>query len=204
MDAFMDTLWAKILVAVQYLAALLDQLLAPFHILGPVFTLTVLAFGTVLITKALNRVIITKRYVELEKDFKHWFSIREEAMKGEDYEEAKRLARNIDQAKLNRVYYDFFLEGFLLGLMRNVFPIFVMLAYVNESFRTERLTELFGQGYLFALPAVSGEPILVGSVFYFVMILLLIYLVWFVVGKIIKRRTKATHKPIESSEADIA
>jgi hypothetical protein len=203
MDAFMDALWTKIMVAVQYCAALLDQLLAPFHILGPVFTLTLLAFGTVLITKALNRVIITKRYVELEKDFQHWFKIREEAMKGDDYDKAKRLARNIDQAKLNRAYYDYFLEGFLLGLMRNVFPIFIILAYVNESFRSEKLTELFGRGYLFAFPAVSGEPILVGSVFYFVIVLLLIYLVWFVVGKIIKKRAKITPEQVESSEPDI-
>ncbi len=203
MDAFMDNLWDRIMAVVQYGAALLDRLLMPLHVFGPVFILSVLAFVTVLITKALNRIIITKRYIRLEKEFQHWFKIREEALKGEDYDNAKRLARNIDQAKLNRVYYDYFLEGFLLGLMRNVLPIFVMVAYVNESFRAERLSELFGRGYLLALPAINGNPILVGSVFYFVMALLLIYLVWFVVKRAIKKRVNTTDPQVESSKPDM-
>ncbi|RUA00530.1 MAG: hypothetical protein DSY89_06370 [Deltaproteobacteria bacterium] len=190
MDAFMDNLWDNIMVAVHFCTTLLDQLLAPFHVFGPVFILTLLAFVTVLVTKVLNRVIITKRYVTLEKEFQHWFKIREEAMKGEDYDKAKRLARNIDQAKLNRVYYDYFLEGFLLGLVRNVLPIFLMLTYVNESFRAERLDLLFGKEYLFKLPSTSNSPILVGSVFYFVMILLLIYLVWYTVKKVIRKKNR--------------
>jgi uncharacterized membrane protein (DUF106 family) len=192
------------MVVVQYGAAFLDQLLMPLHVFGPVFIITVLALVTVLITKVLNRIIITKRYVRLEKEFQHWFKIREEAMKGEDYDKAKRLARNIDQAKLNRAYYDYFLEGFLLGLVRNVLPIFIMVAYVNESFRAEKLSELFGQGYLFSLPVVtSGDPVRVGSVFYFVIILLFIYLVWFVVKRVIRKRVKATRPQMESSEPDM-
>ncbi len=200
----MDNLWDRIMVFVQYGAALFDQLLMPLHVFGPVFIITVLALVTVLITKVLNRIIITKRYVRLEKEFQHWFKIREEAMKGEDYDKAKRLARNIDQAKLNRAYYDYFLEGFLLGLVRNVLPIFIMVAYVNESFRAEKLSELFGQGYLFSLPVVtSGDPVRVGSVFYFVIILLFIYLVWFVVKRVIRKRVKATRPQMESSEPDM-
>ncbi len=155
MDAFMDTLWFNILGIVQYGASLLDRLLTPLHIFGPVFILTLLALITVLITKVLNRVIVTKRYTELEKQFQHWYKVREEAMKGEDYEKAKRLARNIDQAKLNRVYYDYFLEGFLLGLMRNVLPIMLMVVYINEYYRTERLLDIFGRGYVLQLPEAA-------------------------------------------------
>ncbi len=183
MDEFMDTLWSNIMAAVQYAASLFDQLLSPFHVFGPIFVITLLAFMTVLITKLLNKIIITKRYTELEKEFQHWFKIREEAMKGDDYDRSKRLARNIDQAKLNRVYYDYFLEGFLLGLVRNVLPIFLMVAYINEHYRPEELNRLFGRDYMLSFSSTSSEPILVGSIFYFICTLLLTYLAWFVIKK---------------------
>jgi len=183
MDEFMDTLWNNIMAMIQSGASLFDQLLTPMHVFGPIVVLTLLALLTVLITKLLNRFIITKRYVELEKEFKHWLNVREEAMKGEDYEKAKRLARNIDQAKLNRAYYDYFLEGFLLGLVRNVLPIFIMVAYINEYYRAEELSRLFGKGYLFSMPSFSGEPVMVGAVFYYIITLLLTYLAWAVSKK---------------------
>ncbi len=203
MDAFMDTLWNKIMIIIASGVSMLDHLLAPLHVFGPVFVLTVLAFLTVLVTKILNRVIITKRFVELEKEFKHWAKIREEAMKGDDLEKAKRLARNIDQAKLNRVYYDYFLEGFLLGLVRNVLPILMMLAYVNQSYPADKLISLSGRGYLFSLPSISGQPILVGSVFFFVMALLAIYLVWYMVKKKFEKGPRRSNHPIRSSATDI-
>jgi len=183
MDEFMDTLWNNIMAMIQSGASLFDQLLTPMHVFGPIVVLTLLALLTVLITKLLNRFIITKRYVELEKEFKHWLNVREEAMKGEDYEKAKRLARNIDQAKLNRAYYDYFLEGFLLGLVRNVLPISIMVAYINEYYRAEELSRLFGKGYLFSMPSFSGEPVMVGAVFYYIITLLLTYLAWAVSKK---------------------
>ncbi|MEA2114445.1 MAG: hypothetical protein U9P36_03550 [Thermodesulfobacteriota bacterium] len=200
----MDSLWNNIMAMIQYGASLLDQLLTPLHVFGPIFILTLLAILTVLITKFLNRVIITKRYVELEKEFKHWFSIREEAMKGEDSDKAKRLARNIDQAKLNRAYYDYFLEGFLLGLVRNVLPIFVMVAYINEYYRAEELTRLFGKGYLFSMPSFSGEPVMVGAVFYYVITLLLTYLAWAVGKKLISRKSSVFNQPVKSVMVDTA
>ncbi|HIP82704.1 MAG TPA: hypothetical protein EYH19_03900 [Desulfocapsa sulfexigens] len=183
MDEFMDTLWNNIMAMIQSGASLFDQLLTPMHVFGPIVVLTLLALLTVLITKLLNRFIITKRYVELEKEFKHWLNVREEAMKGEDYEKAKRLARNIDQAKLNRAYYDYFLEGFLLGLVRNVLPILIMVAYINEYYKAEELSRLFGKGYLFSMPSFSGEPVMVGAVFYYIITLLLTYLAWAVSKK---------------------
>ena len=186
MDAFMDTLWFNILGIVQYGASLFDRLLTPLHIFGPVFILILLALITVLITKVLNRFVVTKRYTELEKQFQHWYKVREEAMKGEDYEKAKRLARNIDQAKLNRVYYDYFLEGFLLGLVRNVLPIMLMVVYINEYYRAERLLDIFGRGYILQLTRSSGEPILIGSVFCYIVALLIGYLIWAVAGRVLR------------------
>ena len=204
MEEFMDTLWNNIMAMIQYGASLFDQLLTPLHVFGPIFILTLLALITVLITKLMNRVIITKRYVELEKEFKHWFSLREEAMKGEDYDKAKRLARNIDQAKLNRAYYDYFLEGFLLGLVRNVLPIFVMVAYINEYYRAEELSRIFGKGYLFSVPSFGGEPVMVGAVFYYVITLLLTYLVWAVSKKLISQKKSVCNQPVEPVMVDTA
>ncbi len=186
MDAFMDSLWFNIMENVQHGASVFDRLLTPFHIFGPLFILTLLAFITVLVTKLLNRFIVTKRYIELEKQFQHWYKVREEAMKGEDYEKAKRLARNIDQAKLNRVYYDYFLEGFLLGLMRNVLPIMLMVAYVNEYYRAERLLDLFGRDYVLQFTRAGGEPIMIGSVFCYLAALLTGYLLWAVGRKFLR------------------
>ena len=189
---------------IQYGASLFDQMLTPLHLFGPIIILTLLALITVLITKLLNRVIITKRYVELEKEFKHWFSLREEAMKGEDYDKAKMLAINIDQAKLNRAYYDYFLEGFLLGLVRNVLPIFVMVAYINEYYRAEELSRLFGKGYLFSMPSFGGDPVMVGSVFYFIITLLLTYLAWAVSKKLISQKKSVLNQPVKSVIVDTA
>ncbi len=186
MDAFMDTLWFNIMGIVQYGASLFDRLLTPFQIFGPLFILTLLAFMTVLVTKLLNRFIVTKRYLKLEQQFQHWYRVREEAMKGEDYDKAKRLARNIDQAKLNRVYYDYFLEGFLLGLMRNVLPIMLMVVYVNEYYRAERLFDLFGRGYVLQFTWGGGEPIMIGSVFCYLAALLTGYLLWAVGSRFLR------------------
>ena len=204
MEEFMDTLWNYIMAMIQYGASLFDQLLTPLHVFGPIFILTLLALITVLITKMLNRVIITKRYVELEKEFKHWYDIRQEAMKCEDPEKAKLLAKNIDQAKLNKVYYDFFFEGFMLGLVRNVLPIFVMVAYINEYYRAEELSRIFGKGYLFSVPSFGGEPVMVGAVFYYIITLLLTYLVWAVSKKLISQKKSVCNQPVEPVMVDTA
>jgi len=203
MDAFMDSLWDNIMAMILHAAASLDWLLSPFHMLGPIFILTLLAFVTVLVTKTLNRFIITKRYIELEKEFQHWYKIREEAMKSPDYDKAKGLAKNIDQAKLNRVYYDYFLEGFLLGLARNVLPIFIMVTYVNESFKAENLTRLFGRSYVLALPTTSGKQLFIGSVFYYILSLLLLYLVWAVIKRLVVKKVSVPKQQMDSISSDI-
>ncbi len=203
MDAFMDSMWNYIMAMFHFSASLLDQVLAPLHVFGPVFILTLLAVITVLITRTLNKYIITKRYIELEKEFQYWYKIREEAMKGPDYDKAKGIAKNIDQAKLNRVYYDYFLEGFLLGLARNILPVFLMVAYINESFRSEELLRLFGKGYLFSLPATGGKELLVGSVFFYIIALVLTHLAWAVIKGIVKKKGDLPEQAIDSITSDV-
>ncbi|HHL33243.1 MAG TPA: hypothetical protein ENJ30_02635 [Desulfobulbaceae bacterium] len=203
MDAFMDSMWNYIMAMFHFSASLLDQVLAPLHVFGPVFILTLLAVITVLITRTLNKYIITKRYIELEKEFQYWYKIREEAMKGPDYDKAKGIAKNIDQAKLNRVYYDYFLEGFLLGLARNILPVFLMVAYINESFRSEELLRLFGKEYLFSLPATGGKELLVGSVFFYIIALVLTHLAWAVIKGIVKKKGNLPEQAIDSITSDV-
>jgi hypothetical protein len=109
--------------------------------------------------------------------------LRQETQKCEDRDKSKLLAKNIDQAKLNKVYYDFFLEGFLLSLATKYLPIFSFLAYVNEAYKPDNMTKLFGRDYIFKFGSAGGEPIIVGSVFWFVICILLVYLGWFIIKK---------------------
>ncbi len=164
MDSLLDTIWEKISAATIAVADGFDALLAPFHFLGPAMMIFLLAVLTVFITKSLNRIIITKRYIRLEKDFKHWYNLRQTALTCEDREKGKALAKNIDQAELNRAYYDYFFEGLLLGLARKIIPIFFIFAYINEYFQPKRLVERFGQSYIFKFGSSSGEPVVIGTV----------------------------------------
>ena len=177
MDAFMDGLWLKIESGVQFLRGLLDIAFAPLHSLGPVVTISVIALVTVLVAKVLTKTIRTRRYAELKKEFIYWHGLREEAMKAEDTEKGRLLAKNIDQAKLNRVYYDYFFEGFMLSLATKYLPILTFLAYVNETYRPAAMEQLFGRNVLFYLP-FSAEPTPVGPVFWFVLSLVAIYVCW--------------------------
>lgn len=183
MNSFLDTLWEKIATGLIALGNGFDAVVTPFHFLGPVAIIFLLAILTVLITKSLNRIIITKRYVQLEKEFKHWYHVRREAMACEDLEKGKAMAKNIDQAKLNKAYYDYFFESLLLGLARNVMPILLMVAYINEYFRPERLTALFGRNYIFKFNSSGDEPILMGVVFWYILSLLIVHLSWFIIKK---------------------
>lgn len=161
----------------------LDVLVAPFHFLGPGVIIFLLAVLTVLFTKSLNRMIITKRYARLEKEFRHWYTVRHEAMTCEDREKGRAMAKNIDQAKLNKVYYDYFFEGLMLGLIRKIIPIFFMFAYINEYFKPQRLTEHFGQSYVFKINLTAGEPVVVGTIFWYFLSLLMVYLAWAVIKR---------------------
>lgn len=178
MESFLDTLWEYIAAAIQFCGQSLYGFLENFHALGPAVLIALLALATVAITKLLNRWIITKRYLELEKDFHYWVEIRQEAMKCEDREKGKRMARNIDQSTLNKAYYDYFFEGLLLGIARKILPIFFMFAFINEFYRPTQMLQIFGRDYVLQMGSMNGEPLLVGAVFWYFICILGGYLLW--------------------------
>jgi len=186
MEAFMDHIWMKIMDLIVYLKGLLDAALGPVNHLGPAIAVLTIAFVTVLLTKSLSRIYRTKRHRALKKEFQYWYALRQEALKCEDREKAGPLAQNIDQAKLNRVYYDYFFESLLNNILTMYLPILVFAAYVNEAYNPQKLMALFGRDYVFRFTFFGGEPILVGGVFSFVLSLLGIYLLWYVAKKGLK------------------
>ena len=190
-SALLDTIWEKIAAGFIAAADGFDALLMTFDFLGPAIMVFLLAVLTVLITKSLNRIIVTKRYVKLEKEYKHWYNLRQTALTFADREKGKALAKNIDQAELNRAYYDYFFEGLLNSLVTKYLPILFLLAYVNETYRPSNLIELFGRDYVFKYGGAGESPILVGSIFWFVVSILLIYLAFFIFKKIFR---KARHR----------
>ena len=198
MEEILDNLWLKTEGLIHYLRSFLDLIFSPLHIMGPAFAITMIALITVLITKYLTRTFQTKRYLELQKEFQHWFHLRQEALKHEDPEKARLLTKNIDQAKLNKAYYDYFFEGLLLSLVTNLLPILIFLAYINEAYKPENLLKLFGREYLFRFGDFEGKPFMVGSVFWFVLSLTLIYVAWAIL-RIIFRRIHSKHCPIKET-----
>jgi len=184
MEDFLDGLWLNILVLVHYIKTFLDLIFAPLNSLGPAFAIFIIAFITVIITKILTKAFITRRYKVLKKNFEYWYNMRQEAMKCEDHEKAKSLAKNIDQAELNKAYYDYFFEGFLIRLMTRLLPILSFLAYVNEAYKASNLLKLFGREYVFKFKSYNGEEVIIGAVFWFVISIFLVYLGWFIVAKI--------------------
>lgn len=184
MDKLLDGLWFKILAGIQYLKELLDLIFGPLNALGPVVAITAIALSAVVIATVLTKLFKTKRYMELQKEFTHWFNIRKEAATCDDPEKAKLLTKNIDQAKLNRLYYDYFFEGLLNSIATKYLPILIFLAYVNEAYRPANLLNLFGREYLFQIGSSGDNPILVGSIFWFVVSILALYLVSFAAKKI--------------------
>ncbi len=189
MEELLDNIWFKILDLANYFVSFLNIIFMPLNALGPVFAISVIAFITVAIAKILTKKFKTKRYKKLEQEFNHWHGLRREAMKYEDPEKARLLAKNIDQAKLNQVYYNYFFEGFMLGLATKYLPIFIFLAYVNETYKAANLKILFGREYIFMLPGSNGKPVVAGSVFWFITSIVLIYIAWFAIEKIFIKRS---------------
>jgi len=185
MDSFLDTAWEYIAGFILNLGEILFSFLQHFHFLGPVVLIAALAFLTVAFTKLLSRFIVTKRYEKLEKEFSHWYQVRQEALKHSDSEKGRQLARNIDQAELNKVYYDYFFEGLLLGIARKVIPIFFMFAFVNEYYKPANLLRHFNREYVFMLNGQTAEAVAVGAPFYFIMSVLSSYLLWYFLKKIL-------------------
>ena len=199
MEDFLDIIWFNIIDFFHYVRTLLDAVFAPLNALGPAFTIFTIALLTVIITKFLTGTFKTQRYRKLKKEFEHWFNIRQEALKCNDSQKAKLLAKNIDQAKLNQVYWDYFLEGFLISLVTRLLPISCFFAYVNEAYKLENLITLFGKEYIFKVKGLNQELFFVGAGLWFVLSLLLIYFAWFV----IKRLTVQKHAVTISGDPNL-
>lgn len=195
MEKLLDSLWCKTEILIHYIKGFLDVIFSPLNSLGPAIAISIIAFITVIITKILTKTFKTKRYKKLQKEFEYWFNVRQEASKCKDPEKAKLLTKNIDQAKLNKVYYDYFLEGFLNGIATKYLPVLLLLAYVNEAYKPDNLLKLFGREYIFKFTNFSEEAIVVGSVFWFVVSILLIYVGWSIIRRtyskyVIEKKTK--------------
>ena len=191
MEEFLDIVWLKILILVQYFARALDFIFAPLNPFGPAVKILFVVFITVAATKFLSKIYKTKRYIELQKEFQHWYNLRKEALTCKDSDQGKALAKNIDQAKLNRVYYDYFFEGLLSSMLTKYLPILMMAAYVNEAFKPDNLLKDFGKAYIFKFINYDGKVIHVGAVFWFVLSLLIVYMVWFIIEKLYRNHIKA-------------
>lgn len=156
----MDTLWLYILAFISHIKSVMDVLISPLNTVHPALSVTVLAIGTVAFTSTLKKRFTTRRYKRLKEEFESLYSLREEALKNfEDPSEGKRMARNIDQASLNKVYYDYFFEGLLNNLITIYLPVLCMAAYVNEAFQPEALQEMIGQTALVTLPLPKAVQI---------------------------------------------
>lgn len=180
----MDTVWFKIIAGMTWVAGVLDVVFGTLHGLGPTFTVFAIALLTVLMQKALTRAYRPRRYDELEKRYRELRTLRDEAKKWDDHEKAGRLARNIDQAELNQAYYNYFFEGLMINLLTKYLPFLAMLAYVNGSYRAERLQDLFGQEYLFAIGGLRF-----GGVFWFTICVILIHVAWFFIAPRLRQRS---------------
>lgn len=191
MERFLDIIWEYIYTAILSFAGMVNKLLAPIQDLtGPAFVIVLLALITVFSTKFLGKKCRTKRHVMLEEEFHHWLSVREEAMRCEDREKGSRMAKNIDQAKLNRAYYDYFLEGLLMSFATMYLPILMVLSYINAYYRPEILMELTGKEYIIQFGSASGDPLLIGSIFFYLVSLVSSYIGWTFLKKAIERHKR--------------
>lgn len=191
MDDFLDRLWNQIVAGLNQVASLMDRLLAPLdHWLGPAAVIFLLVVALVALTKLLTRVYSTKRHRELKAEYEHWYHLRQEAMRCEDREKGAALARNIDQAKLNKAYYDYFFEGLLKSIITTIVPILFMAAYVGRAYGPERLIQRLGREGLFEFARSGQPPILIGTFFWFVICLVLVHLLWATIAARIKHRKR--------------
>lgn len=198
MDAIMDVIWYKIVDAVMLAKAGLDALFGPFNFLGPAGVILLMAVFTAAVTKILSRLIRTKRYESLRAEFTYWYHLRRRALACDDAEKARLLAKNIDQAELNKVYYNYFFEAFMLNLVQKYLPIFSMLTYVNEAYQAKRLLAIFGRPYVFRFGTGTDE-VVIGAVFWFVAALMLVYGGWYLVRKLFFPKPLADQHPASSA-----
>ncbi|BCL62506.1 hypothetical protein DGMP_31990 [Desulfomarina profundi] len=200
METVFDKTWEYLYSLIRQGVMTLDFLLEHLHFLGPVAVIFLLGLVTVAVTKVLKKYIRTKRLIKLEKEFQYWLSLREEAMRCEDREKAKALAKNIDQAKLNKAYYDYFFEGLMLSFITFYLPVISMASYINESYRSKRLLELFGRDYIFRFG--QENPVVIGAVFWFLTTVVLLNIGLYIKNWM-KKRYRASQKGQEKKRIEL-
>ena len=184
MNSFLDRVWEVILGFLNKSVVSLDAVFSSLEFLGPGAVIFLLAFLIVCITRILSRFYVTKRYLVLKKEFEHWQVVRKEALKHPDKEKGKTLAKNIDQAELNKVYYDYFFEGLLKHFLVNVLPILLMVSYITKVYTPQTLLKRFGDEWIFSFSFGSSSPINVGSMLWFVICLILSFILFAVLKKV--------------------
>ncbi len=187
MDDFLDRVWEPIEAFLNYAVVFIDTLFSPMEVFGPAVVIFLLAFLVVIVTRTIARFYVTKRYIRLEKDFKHWQGVREEAMKHPDREKGKDLAKNIDQAELNKAYYDYFFEGLLKHFIVNVLPILLMVSYITKVYTPQTLLKRFGKEWVFSFSFGSSSQTNVTSLLWFVICLILSYILVAVLKMVFKK-----------------
>lgn len=185
----MDTLWTIILILITHVQSGIFQLISPLHVLGPEAAIAAAAFVTVFFARLFTGRFKTRRYKALEKEFRYWYHVKQEALKlkQEDPEKARQLGINIDKAKLNEVYYNYFFEGLLNNLLTMYIPVFSMMAFVNYTYMPGSLEEMFGRRYLFEISWINGGVYQVGAVFWFVFCVFASYALLFAAGRLLRR-----------------
>ena len=188
MDGFLDRVWEVILNFLNKSVIFIDTIFSPLEFLGPGVVIFLMAFLIVCITRVISRFYVTKRFVSLKKEFKHWQGIREEAMKHPDPEKGKRLARNIDKAELNKVYYDYFFEGLLKNFITNVIPILFMVTYVTTVYTPQTLLERFGDKWVFSFSIGKSFHMDISSLFWFVICIIFSFIFVVILEQVFKKR----------------
>ncbi|MCG8568348.1 MAG: hypothetical protein MI747_25035 [Desulfobacterales bacterium] len=186
MNDFLDNLWESIEAGLNMAAQAVDGFLSPLEVMGPALLIFLLALGVVLFTRLANRLFNTRRLQHLKDEFDHWHKVRQEAAQYKDKEKGKAMAKNIDQAKLNQVYYDYFFEGLMKSLVTNVLPILVVVAYLSKIYTPANLELRFGSPWIFVL--TFGEKVVnVGTLFWYIISLLTCFILYGIVSHFVKR-----------------
>ncbi len=181
----MDYIWVFLEAGLEGLATIMDRLVFPLEFLGPAWVILILALTTVGLTRILVRIYRTRRHDTLKKEFLHWQSVREEAVKNQDRKKGKAMAKNIDQAKLNKVYYDYFFEGLMKNLVTTVLPVLATIAYLSRTYTKQTLAAKFGDPWIFVIG--SESPIYVGTLFWYVICLIVCFILFGLAGVFLKK-----------------
>lgn len=187
MDEILDKIWAYIEIVLNQAVLFFDKLISPLEIFGAGFVIFLLAVLVVFLTRFISTRFVTQRYRKLKKEFEHWQLVRNEAMKHPDPQKGKALARNIDQAELNRAYYDYFFEGMLKNIVTNVLPILLTAAMITQIYTPENLMARFGDEWVFTIN-MGASQIQASSLFWYVISIVIGFVLYAVIKTLLKRR----------------